>query len=257
MVVHRHDLRDTLSRLCSLLVTERKHRAGMNNVKHKKAAAAGASPEIKVPRPPDNFRPGKQREDGLRGKREKELRQRPPPIPMSPVSLPARDHVQHRTKPCNLKKQKACSRGLKRCIRRASTFRSAACIAFSPRWKPASADPAGYSVAGTNGKGSVVAFLKAILEAAGYRARVHLTPFAPVPRAHHARGTRRSARHRRAASCRYFEPRRSRQPREPITFLRSPPRRLSWRLLKSGGRGASRNRSRRQARCNERDGWAS
>ena len=47
MVVHRHDLRDTLSRLCSLLVTERKHRAGMNNVKHKKAAA-GASPEIKV-----------------------------------------------------------------------------------------------------------------------------------------------------------------------------------------------------------------
>src|ERR1700726_4296737 len=30
MVVHRHDLRETLSRLCSLLVTERKHRAGMN-----------------------------------------------------------------------------------------------------------------------------------------------------------------------------------------------------------------------------------
>jgi acetyl-CoA carboxylase carboxyl transferase subunit beta len=49
MVVHRHDLRDTLSRLCSLLVTERKHRAGMNNVKQKKAAATGASPEIKVP----------------------------------------------------------------------------------------------------------------------------------------------------------------------------------------------------------------
>jgi acetyl-CoA carboxylase carboxyl transferase subunit beta len=50
MVVHRHDLRDTLSRLCSLLVTERKHRAGMNNVKmRKKAAAAGASPEIKLP----------------------------------------------------------------------------------------------------------------------------------------------------------------------------------------------------------------
>ena len=50
MVVHRHDLRDTLSRLCSLLVTERKHRAGMNNVKHKNAAAsASASPEIRVP----------------------------------------------------------------------------------------------------------------------------------------------------------------------------------------------------------------
>ncbi len=51
MVVHRHDLRDTLSRLCSLLVTERKHRAGMNNVKMRKkaAASASASPEIKLP----------------------------------------------------------------------------------------------------------------------------------------------------------------------------------------------------------------
>jgi acetyl-CoA carboxylase carboxyl transferase subunit beta len=51
MVVHRHDLRETLSRLCSLLVTERKHRAGMNNVKFRKkaAAAAKATPEIKLP----------------------------------------------------------------------------------------------------------------------------------------------------------------------------------------------------------------
>jgi acetyl-CoA carboxylase carboxyl transferase subunit beta len=49
MVVHRHDLRDTLSRLCSLLGKERKHRAGMNNVKQKAAAASGASPEIRVP----------------------------------------------------------------------------------------------------------------------------------------------------------------------------------------------------------------
>lgn len=51
MVVHRHELRGTLSRLCSLLVTERKHRAGMNNVKFRKKAAAnaGATPEIKLP----------------------------------------------------------------------------------------------------------------------------------------------------------------------------------------------------------------
>jgi acetyl-CoA carboxylase carboxyl transferase subunit beta len=49
MVVHRHDMRDTLARLCSLLVTERKHRAGMNNVKQRKKAAAGDPAEIKVP----------------------------------------------------------------------------------------------------------------------------------------------------------------------------------------------------------------
>ena len=48
MVVHRHDLRETLSRLCSLLVTERRHRAGMNNVKVRKKAAGG-SMEITLP----------------------------------------------------------------------------------------------------------------------------------------------------------------------------------------------------------------
>jgi acetyl-CoA carboxylase carboxyl transferase subunit beta len=52
MVVHRHELRDTLSRLCSLLVTERRHRAGMNNVKFRKRAAQSAqaaATEIKLP----------------------------------------------------------------------------------------------------------------------------------------------------------------------------------------------------------------
>jgi acetyl-CoA carboxylase carboxyl transferase subunit beta len=49
MVVHRHDIRETLARLCSLLVTERKSRTGMNNVKQRKKATAGASAEIKVP----------------------------------------------------------------------------------------------------------------------------------------------------------------------------------------------------------------
>src|SRR5262249_49555189 len=50
MVVHRHELRETLSRICRLLVTERRHRAGMNNVKvRKKAAAAGTASEIKLP----------------------------------------------------------------------------------------------------------------------------------------------------------------------------------------------------------------
>ncbi len=56
MVVHRHELRETLSRLCSLLVTERKHRAGMNNVKQRrKAAAAAAAAEIKLPATPEQL----------------------------------------------------------------------------------------------------------------------------------------------------------------------------------------------------------
>jgi acetyl-CoA carboxylase carboxyl transferase subunit beta len=50
MVVHRHDLRETLSRLSSLLVTERRHRAGMNNVKvRRKAASANGKAEIQLP----------------------------------------------------------------------------------------------------------------------------------------------------------------------------------------------------------------
>ncbi len=48
MVVHRHELRETISRLCSLLVTERKHRAGMNNVKVR-TKAAGGTLEINLP----------------------------------------------------------------------------------------------------------------------------------------------------------------------------------------------------------------
>jgi acetyl-CoA carboxylase carboxyl transferase subunit beta len=56
MVVHRHELRQILSRLCALLVTERKHRAGMNNVKvRKKAAPASTSPEIKLPATPEQI----------------------------------------------------------------------------------------------------------------------------------------------------------------------------------------------------------
>ena len=48
MVVHRHEIRETLSKLCSLLVTERKHRPGMNNVKVR-MKAAGGSLEINLP----------------------------------------------------------------------------------------------------------------------------------------------------------------------------------------------------------------
>jgi len=57
MVVHRHDLRDTLSRLCSLLVTERKHRVGMNNVKLRKKAMPAVTPatEIKLPATPEQL----------------------------------------------------------------------------------------------------------------------------------------------------------------------------------------------------------
>ncbi len=51
MVVHRHELRETLSRLCRLLVTERRHRPGMNNVKFrmKNAKATSAAGEINLP----------------------------------------------------------------------------------------------------------------------------------------------------------------------------------------------------------------
>jgi hypothetical protein len=57
MVVHRHDLRDTLSKLCSLLVTDRKHRVGMNNAKARRKAAAQANglAEIKLPATPDQL----------------------------------------------------------------------------------------------------------------------------------------------------------------------------------------------------------
>jgi acetyl-CoA carboxylase carboxyl transferase subunit beta len=54
MVVHRHDLRETLSRLCSLLVTERKHRAGMNNVKVR-TKTPGGSLEINLPATPEQI----------------------------------------------------------------------------------------------------------------------------------------------------------------------------------------------------------
>jgi acetyl-CoA carboxylase carboxyl transferase subunit beta len=54
MVVHRHELRDTLSRLCSLLVTERRHRPGMNNVKVR-TKTPGGSLEINLPATPEQI----------------------------------------------------------------------------------------------------------------------------------------------------------------------------------------------------------
>jgi len=59
MVVHRQDLRETLSRLCSLLVTERRHRAGMNNVKVRKKAAGGTM-EINLPATAEQIAASKQ-----------------------------------------------------------------------------------------------------------------------------------------------------------------------------------------------------
>ncbi len=50
MVAHRHELRDTLSRLCRLLRAERGRHAGMNNVKQKHVSAASdGSSEIRAP----------------------------------------------------------------------------------------------------------------------------------------------------------------------------------------------------------------
>jgi len=54
MVVHRHDLRETLSRLCGLLMSGHRHRAGMNNVKLRKKAAGGAM-EINLPATPEQI----------------------------------------------------------------------------------------------------------------------------------------------------------------------------------------------------------
>jgi acetyl-CoA carboxylase carboxyl transferase subunit beta len=77
MVVHRHELRETLSRLCSLLVTGRKQRVGLNNVKLRKkvAASLNGAHEIKLPATPEQLaaKPGP---DGLSDD--------PPDLPAAP-----------------------------------------------------------------------------------------------------------------------------------------------------------------------------
>jgi acetyl-CoA carboxylase carboxyl transferase subunit beta len=65
IVVHRHELRDTLSRVCRLLSADRAHRAGMNTVKQRKTAdseikalaapAAAAAPSSD--QPPEESKP--------------------------------------------------------------------------------------------------------------------------------------------------------------------------------------------------------
>ena len=95
MVVHRHDLRDTLSRLCSLLVTERKHRAGMNNVKQKAAAASGASPEIRVPATAEQLAAASNKsKPGSEDIAEEVV----PPAPANSILMNTRDFVDARIK---------------------------------------------------------------------------------------------------------------------------------------------------------------
>jgi len=83
MVVHRHELRETLSRLCSLLATERKQRAGMNAVRQKKAASAGASPEIKVPATAEQLAAAANKGSKPASQDSAEA---PPPVPANPSS---------------------------------------------------------------------------------------------------------------------------------------------------------------------------
>ena len=121
MVVHRHELRATIARLCRLLT---------------KAPAERAA----------------SRGPACRRRRERCSRPMRPPID-------------------------AIWRGCWRCIPSASTSRSTACERLlAALGHPERRLPPVIHVAGTNGKGSTVAFMRAILEAAGLRVHVYTSP---------------------------------------------------------------------------------
>ncbi len=110
--------------------------------------------------------------------------------------------------------------------------------------------PPVFHIAGTNGKGSTTAFLRAMLEAAGKsRARLHLAAPRPLPRAHaHRRARRRPFRRRgrpdRGAARGGARQRRHADPairdhhRRRLQAVRRPPGRLPaarsrpWRSLR-------------------------
>jgi acetyl-CoA carboxylase carboxyl transferase subunit beta len=83
MVVHRHELRGTLSRLCSLLVTERKHRAGMNNVKFRKKAAMKAAGAAEIKLPATVGEPSLAKGTAQENMDQKDEAQSPPPAPLT------------------------------------------------------------------------------------------------------------------------------------------------------------------------------
>ena len=137
MVVHRHELRATLAELCRLLT---------------KAPAA----------------------------RRSRCRSRPPTLPTG--EPPARREPAERPSPRRPIAHERLStpissRGCSRCIPSASTCRSIACERLlAALGHPERKLPPVIHVAGTNGKGSTIAFMRAILEAAGKRVHVYTSP---------------------------------------------------------------------------------
>ena len=93
------------------------------------------------------------------------------------VPSAARITLQHRTKPCNLRKTESLLARFETLHPKSIDLSLGRVRAASGRARrSAPADPAGHSCGGTNGKGSVVAFLKGILEAAGYRTHAFISP---------------------------------------------------------------------------------
>ena len=111
--------------------------------------------------------------------------------------------------------------------RSASTCRSAASSGCWPRSAIRETRlPPVIHVAGTNGKGSTIAFLRAMLEAAGQaRPRLYLAASGALPRAHPARRAgRRTSRRRRRAGRRARRAARAPMRRSRSPSSRSPPR---------------------------------
>ena len=145
MVVHRHELRATLANLCRLLTKA--------PAPSRRASAAERWPSV--------------RHAPTRGS--------------ASAPAPDADEPSHAMTPDRL----PSSRGSRRCIPSGSTCRSTACGGCSAALgHPERKLPPVIHVAGTNGKGSTIAFMRAMLEAAGHaRARLHLAASRALQRA--------------------------------------------------------------------------
>ncbi len=110
-------------------------------------------------------------------------------------------------------------------------------------------------VAGTNGKGSTIAFMRAILEAAGLRVHVYTSPHLVRFNERFRLGAvrRRAGRERRRAR-RNLERMRARQRRRPHHGVRDHHRgRIAAVRAPCGRHSAARGRARRPARCHQCD----
>ena len=106
-------------------------------------------------------------------------------------------------------------------------------------------------IAGTNGKGSTLAMIRAGLEGAGQtRPRLHLAASGAVPRAHPAGGR---PDHRRRSSPRCSTAARRPTAAQPITYFEITTVRRAARLRRDPGRlDPAGGRPRRPARCDQR-----